>query len=798
MDMMKNNTGNRSEATKGEESLFERLIFGHRLFFLFFFGLITIVLGFQASKLDWEVNFIRMIPTKHPYIDNYLEHKDELKGFGDSIQIAVETTKGSIFDARYLKVLQEINDEVFFFPGVNRAGLKSLWTPQTRWMAVTEEGFDGGPVMPSYYDGSKESLQALKVNVLRSGEIGSLVANNFKSSIIHVPLHDVDPATKQPLDYYKLSQHLEKLRIKYETNDIKIHISGFAKVIGELIDGSRQVSAFFLIAILVTLIMLYGYSRCIRSTIIPVVCSIVAVVWQLGLLQTLGYGLDPFSTLVPFLIFAIGVSHGVQIINGLHHEAKNGVDKINAAILSFRKLHKPGFIALITDCIGFATLMLIEISAIQDLAISASIGVFTLVLTNLVLLTILMSYAGVKIREPRRPQSQEVHYLHKVWNFLSKFTKRKPAMVAILIALVIFLWGGYTSRDLPIGQTGQGAPELRHNSRYNKDIRFINQNYSDSSELFCVMVKTPERKCDDYHTLVATDRLQWRLEKLPGVLSTASAATDAKRVLAAFNEGYMKWMSLSRDPTALIAAVRNADPINKNQDCSLLALRVFLTNHKADTLQQVVDTVEQFAAKNNTEKVKFLLAAGNSGIDAATNIVVAKKQYTMLIWVYGVVAGLCLLTFRTFRSLFSILIPLALTTVLCRMVMIWIGTGVNVSTLPVIALGVGVGVDYGIYIYSRFQHYLGAGLSTSDAYYWTLETTGKAVIFTGLTLAVGVCTWVFSPIKFQADMGILLTFMFIVNMIGAIILIPAIASLWDRAVRTGNKTKANELQNRLN
>ena len=103
------------------------------------------------------------------------------------------------------------------------------------------------------------------------------------------------------------------------------------------------------------------------------------------------------------------------------------------------------------------------------------------------------------------------------------------------------------------------------------------------------------------------------------------------------------------------------------------------------------------------------------------------------------------------------------------------GIGVKVATLPVIALGVGIGVDYGIYIYSKLSTYLVQGMPLREAYLNTLKTTGKSVAFTGMTLAIGVVLWVMSPIKFQADMGILLTFMFLWNMLGALILLPALA-----------------------
>lgn len=757
----------------------ERLIFEHRRTLLVLFGVITLILGYQATALRPDASFEKMIPTTHPYIANYLDNKEDLPGLGNAVRIAVETTEGDIFNAQYLETLQKINDDIFFIPGVDKDSIRSLWTANTRWLEVTEEGFDGGPVIQDDYDGSPQSLQQVRINVLKSGKVGTLVAGNFKSSIVFAPLVDVDLDTGKPLNYQKFSTDLETLiRDKYQTETIKIHITGFAKVVGDLIDGAGKIILFFLAATVITMIMLFGYSRCLKSTMIPIGCSIIAVVWQLGLMKTLGYGLDPYSMLVPFLIFAIGVSHGVQFINMIFSETAEGADKVQAARTAFRNLHKPGLTALVTDGIGFATLAVINITVIQDLAMGASMGVALLILTNLALLPVLMSYAGIS---PRRAESLKKSKAdgdsgtgHPVWNLLSKLADKKAAPVTVGLVLCAFVWGIYNGQDVKIGDLDPGAPELRPDSRYNLDNQFMTDNYSASSDIFVIMVKTASAENSEFKTLQAMDRLQWELEHLPGVQSTKSLVNATRQLMAGLNEGNLKWMDLTRNKRTLDFTVTKAPPETTTPDGSLTPILVYLKDHKAETLRQVVHLVETFKAENKLEKAQFLLAAGNAGIEASTNIAIDKAQYVMLIWVYAVVIILCLLTFRSPGALLCIIVPLALTSVLCRVVMIQLDIGVKVATLPVIALGVGVGVDYGIYIFSRFQQYLHDGLTLRPAYYNTLKTTGKAVIFTGLTLSMGVVTWILSPIKFQADMGGLLTFMFFVNMVGAIVILPAV------------------------
>jgi predicted RND superfamily exporter protein len=260
-----------------------------------------------------------------------------------------------------------------------------------------------------------------------------------------------------------------------------------------------------------------------------------------------------------------------------------------------------------------------------------------------------------------------------------------------------------------------------------------------------------------------------------GVESTNSLALLNRRVFGGYSEGSLKWYDLPRNQNMINTITSNGPRGLYNDSCNLLTLSAFLKDHKADTLTRVVDTVERFAAANNTEDAKFVLGAGTAGIDAATNIVVKHASHEMLYWVYGAVILLCFVTFRSWRAVVVAVLPLMLTSILCEALMVTLGMGVKVATLPVIALGVGIGVDYALYILSVVLGHLRSGKSLSQSYYNTLCFTGRVVVLTGLTLAFGVATWGFSPIKFQADVGILLVFMFVWNMLGALILLPALA-----------------------
>lgn len=762
-------------------SFLERLVFNNRPAVIILCLLISVFLFYQAAQVRPSTSFEKMIPLGHPYIQNMLKHRDDLANLGNTVRISVAAKEGDIFTKEYMETLRQVHDEVFYIQGVDRSNMKSLWSPSVRWTEVTEQGFAGGEVIPQTYDGSPESLDDLRSNILKSGQIGRLVANDFRSSIIDVPLMESysDPDDRGKLitlDYQKFSHELEeKIREKYqaENPNVEVHIIGFAKKVGDLIDGLIGVVLFFFVAIGITLALLFWFTRCVKSTIAVVVTTLIAVGWQLGLLHTLGFGLDPYSMLVPFLVFAIGISHGVQKINGIAMASGQTDDPLAAARMAFRQLFIPGMVALASDAVGFVTLLLIDIGVIRELAIGASLGVAVIILTNLILLPVAISYMGISRRAVKQARDEAARD-HPFWRALSNFASPKVAPISIAIALLAVGGGLWYGQNLKIGDLDQGAPELHPDSRYNLDNDFVIRNYSTSSDVLVVMVKTAPEGCAHYDTLAAMDELMWKMENTAGVQSAVSMVTVARQSIKGMNEGSLKWETLSRNQFVLNSSIARAEGMY-NGDCSLAPVLVFLNDHKAETLEHVVAAAREFAEENNREGLEFVLAAGNAGIEAATNEVIAASETTMLIAVYAAVSFMCLLTFRSLAATLCVVLPLVLTSILGNALMAFMGIGVKVATLPVIALGVGIGVDYGIYIYSRLESYLRQGLTLQEAYYQTLKSTGKAVIFTGICLAIGVFTWVFSAIKFQADMGLMLTFMFLWNMVGAIWLLPALA-----------------------
>jgi len=761
---------------------FTAWMFRHRAPLVGAFAALTAVMAWFAFHLRVDASFNKTLPIDHDYIRVFEKYQPEFGG-ANRVLVALVAQQGDIFTPEFFDELKRVTDEVTFLPAVDRPQVQSLFTPNVRYIEVVEDGFTGGNVIPADFTPSPGSFARVRENIVKSGKLGQLVANDFTGAIVSAQLLEIDPRTAAKIDYARVADGLETIRARVERGSrgaIRVHIIGFAKVIGDVTDAARNVLALFAVAILVTALLLWNYAGRWSLAAAPIVCSLVAVVWQLGAVTALGFGLDPFSILVPFLVFAIGVSHGVQKICTFRNEVFKGQDGPTAARAAFMQLIVPGIVALMTDTVGFLTMMVIKIPVIRELAITASLGVSVIAITNFFLLPLLLSclrlppsYADwVALRRARG---------NVLWEKLARAMKPKTSAVIVLAGLGLGAWGEWTAGRIHIGDTQAGVPELRPDSRYNADTRVITAKFSIGVDILSVIVETAPNGCVDYDVVALMDQFEGAIREVPGVQSVISLPAVAKMINAGYGEGALKWRILPRNPQALAQAVSPIETSTGllNADGSVMPIMIFLADHKAGTLRAVTEATKAFAAAHPSSKARFLLASGNAGVMAATNEVVSAAERPILHWVFGAVIALCLITFRSWRATLGIVLPLAIVNCLAYALMVYFGIGLKTSTLPMVALGVGIGVDYGIYLFARLHAALEAGAYFEDAMFGAFRDAGAAVVFTGLTLAIGVSTWIFSGLQFQADMGLLLTFMFVVNMAGAIILLPAMARwLW--------------------
>ena len=757
----------------------ESLVFRNRTLVIIAFALITIFMGYSASHLKIDAGFTKLVPMEHEFMKTYVRHQKEFGG-ANKLLVALAPKKGDIFTPEFFNAIQKVTEEVFFLPGVDRSRVISIFTPNARFTEVTEEGFAGGSLVPADFSPTPEFLQKVRSNLLKSTHIGRLVAKDFTAALIKTDLMEIDPKTGKKLKLLEVAKQLEDIRAKYENDNLDIHIIGFAKVMGDMTDGAARVVLFFGVAFLITAILVYFYTLSARRTAVLLSVALIAVVWQLGLLPLLGFGIDPMGILVPFLVFAIAISHGIQMVSANSAGLFIGKSPLEAAKSSFSTLLIPGLTALATDTIGFATIFLIKIRIIQEMAMTAGIGVAVIILTNMILLPVVLSYVGAN-EKYRGKLKKKAAFLEPIWHKLSAVATRPVAAAIIGLCLLLALLGAWKASDIKIGDTQAGVPELRPDSRYNLDTAFITKKFAIGVDIMSIFIEGGEADAGvNCENLTEIDDFEWFLSNIDGVVYTVSLAKYLRYANAGWNEGSPFWRVLPTNQPSIASCFLGISSASglMNADVSVMPIYLFTRDHKAETITRIVAAARKYRDDHPdlSNKLKIAMMGNNVGVMAATNEEVQASQKPILLYVYGAVILFCLVAFRSIRAVLCILLPLGLVSLLGYALMSILGIGLKVNTLPIVALGVGVGVDYGIYIYASFDSIIKRGESFRKAYEKTLDITGNGVLITALSLAIGVATWIWSPLQFQADMGILLTFLFLVNMLGAVFVLPALAA----------------------
>ena len=381
-------------ATERILKVVEPIVYGQRIVALLVLLALTVFFGWKASQTQVDAGFDKSIPLEHPYMKTLKKYQSDFGG-GNTVLVALIQEDGDIYNGEFLGALKQVTDEVFFLPGVDRSRVSSLFTPDVRFTEVVEGGFAGGNVIPAEYAPTEDMFNLVRQNVGKAGIIGRYVTNDQSGAMVFAELLETDPVTGEKLDYREVAKNLEQIRQQFETENINIHIVGFAKVIGDVTDAAAEVVFFFALALLMTAVLLWVYTASFKLSMVVLVCSLVAVIWEFGLLTVAGFGLDPFAILIPFLVLSVSTSHGVQYVNAWVGEVDKGAEPFEASLETFRRLAIPGTTALITDVAGFATIYLIPIDIIREMSINAAFGMLAIIITNKVLAPIWLTYIRI-------------------------------------------------------------------------------------------------------------------------------------------------------------------------------------------------------------------------------------------------------------------------------------------------------------------------------------------------------------------------------------------------------------------
>jgi uncharacterized protein len=783
-----------------------RFLIKYRKSVLVAISVITLFFMSQILRIEMFTQFLDLFPHSHPYVQ---VHKQYAKYFGGAYQATVmlEVKKGTIFTPDTLAKMARIQDDVDLIPGVDHFGIFSI---ASRKVTVTKEepyGFSARQIM-KMVPTTKEGMEELKKKVYTSGTVnGIYVSRDQKALLLYANF------IEGKVDFTTLFDKFMEIKKREEDANHRIYLSGTPLLYGWIYHYLPSMIVILTVTSLAILVMLYAYMSQGGMWFWPFIGAILCSVWGLGFSALLGYHFDPLIIVIPFLLSARAMSHGVQWVERFVEEYRRTRDISESALVTGAGLFPPGLIGIVADTWALLIIAITPIPTLRNLAFLGTFWAAASIFTILVLFPPLFA-SFKKVRVPMRSDvpvtaSYKIEYftehvLRRILIRLSSWTFGKGRWITVSIAVAVLIVSVVCSTKLKFGDANPGSPILWPNAEYNTDIDQINKRFPGVDQMWVAIVGKGAGAILNPDVIRGMEALKYHMMADPNVGFVVSIAELIKDINSLAHGNDPKWALIPPDVNGVQsfltlynmgASPGDLDPwIDYNYRGS--NVKLYLRSHEGKLLTEVISRVNDFI-RNNPKLMENAIprpAGGLGGILAAANEVIAKRNDPVLIFILAVIFVHCSVTYMSILAGVIFTISLILANFLAFTYMVLKDIGLNINTFPVVSLGIGMGVDYGLYIVSRIiEVYREQEVKDlGEAVKGGITTAGRAVFYTATMMTVGVVFWWFSPLRFQAEMGLLLGILMMVNMIVGILVLPAVINIIRPKFITGDSNAVKE------
>lgn len=752
-------------------------IFRHPKSVLGIIFFITLFFASQIPGVKMYSDFADLLPQSHPYIELHNEIKESFGG-ANVVIVGVEVEQGDIFSNEALARIHRVTQAVDSLPGINHNLVASVTHRNSRKVWMTPEGnVNSEP----YYDPqgealSDEAIASLKQDIVANPAVyGPLVSPDMKMALVKAQLNEGQ------LDYEKTFAAIQQMRADEAASGIRIHVTGQPMLVGWAYQYLAQIIEIFLFTALIMLALLVFYFRKAYGVLIPLGAVIVSTIWGIGIISLFGYNLDPLGLVIPFLISARAMSHGIQIVERYYLELNESSDHHLAAKTTFENLFRPGSLGVVSDAIGLLLIAIGSIPLNTKLAHYASLWALSIIITVLLAVPMLLSILP-------KPKNHEVK--HNVFRNVGYFCgdlirTERAGRNALIIAATMLVVGWFFSSKVVIGESEPGSPILYQDHDYNISSGAINDSFPGSEELYIVAETTEKGGIKRPEVLRALSDLEKHMLLDPEVGGAKGVPDLIKQVNRLLHNDDPRWMQIPNDQQyvgGLMFTYMMSSPIpgalNEfvDTDERIANLVFFYKDHQGETIRRAIHTAKEWIAEHgdDVDGLKIRLAGGTIGVTAAMNEAAYETNLWVLPMVFILIFAMVMFFYTSVQAGAMMFMAMMFATTLTYAYMGITQMGININTVPIIAVGVGVGIDYSIYMMDRIRAEMVTRRNLGDAVQAAIRTTGLAISFTAITLIAGIVMWVIlSDLRFQADAALLLSVMVILNGAAAMLLVPS-------------------------
>jgi predicted RND superfamily exporter protein len=766
---------------------FAELLIKNRITFLIITGLITVFFIFELSELTVKTNFADLLPQNHPFIKVHNKIRN-IFGGANQVLIMVQVRKGNIFNKETLKKVQWITYELEKIPGVDPYKISSIAISKKKTFKFTSGTMSIKPLMYPDIPKNKKEMDELRDNIYSNPRYyGPYVSYDSKKTLIMVDFFEKD------VDYRTVFNELSRIREHTEDENHIINIAGEPMHLGYINYHNRGVVIILAVTVLAILFILYFYFHSLQGVIIPFVSGIVSGIWGIGIMSMMGYSLDPLILVVPFLLALMTVRHAMQKLVRYTEEFLIVGDGKLAARNVVIAMFRAGITGIITDSLGIALVAIAAIPILQKVSVVCALWAIPTLIIALLLTPVLLSFIPVSEKlktqyEARKEMESGSGLLDRILTGLGRWIPQRGKWYVAAITVIIVTVGFNYAKQIKVGDFMPGSSILWPFHRYNKDAFRITFSMPLLNPMYVILedVEGYESEtggfCTRASTLREMDNFRRYMMKHDRVMFASSIVNFAPSFMMSMHEDDPQCYHLPRDDRALHFITRrmlySGEPGTWDKyvhvEEKFANIVIYCRDKMPKTIESIMGHIEAYLAETpGAPGGKYRLAGGAVGVQAGVREVIADAQIWNLIFALGGIFLFCAINFRSVTAGLILTIPLAVSNILTFALMGAYQIGLTVNTYPVASIGIGLGVDYGIYFMSRLLEEREGGADLNKAVLQTLRSNGRAIIMIATTLTIGLIIWIFSPLKFQAEMGALLAILLFLNMLGALLLVPA-------------------------
>jgi len=754
-------------------------------------GVLTLVMLYYAAQIDIKTVFNDLLPADHPYVEINNRFKQTFGG-SNMVSIMLQVEEGEVFQMKVAKKVQDMTYALQRVSGANPFQVISIASKKLREIRASSEGIQSKPLMWPDLPKNEDEMKSLRDAVLENTMIyGRYISLDLKATLITVDFYD------QLLDYTKAFNEIRKIIADNEGDGVTISLAGEPILYGWINYYMGETMFIFWITFSSMILVLFLITRTWRGTLLPLLSGLVSAIWALGVSGMLGYNLDPLLIVLAFLVTAQAISHSIQMVTRFDDEmgagAKNQAAAAKAAMLG---MFKPGVLGVATDagCV-YVVMFFTTIPILEKVSIIGGIWISTIFITGIIMTPVLLSLC-----KPSKGYAHPVNVfplVQKVLGFCLWVVTSRCRYFVVTGVAIIFVISGIYAFNLQVGDANQGSPILWQDSKYNMDWGAINDQFQGSDRMFIVLSAAKKDYLKEGICFENMDRLQRYMEAQPevgGTLSFADVIPGVKQMLRENNPRYKELGNNVNENGELIYMFtsgtepgdmdRYTDPIYMNY-----AVTMYFHDHKGETIRTAVARVKEFIADNPLEQAEYHLAGGLIGVLAAVNEVILSGQIQSIAFSLLIIIILSVFTYRSMVAGMLFLTPVIIANTLTFSYMAYRGIGMSINTLPVVALGIGLGVDYTFYIVDSLREELLKEKDLVKALAKSISSAGRAVFVTCATLSVSIVFWVFSSLRFQAEMGLLIGTWLFISALTSLFVIPSIIYIFKPEFVVGKEIK---------